>query len=438
MEITKSNIVGAKLCFCPLKCNGQIHRSAPTFSIISLGCFRNTYDSESIGTRFLKQGFTLKDKLSSRHTLIVNTCGFIDKAKEESLEAIRQAIHLKKKNKAMAIIIAGCLVERYKEELKKSFPEVDAWLGITPFASEVRQVKITPFFIDFLKISEGCLNNCSFCAIPLIKGPLCSRPKKEIIQEAQSLDQKKIKELNIIGQDITSWAKDLKDNENLTSLLETLLKATKNIKWIRLIYTHPKNFSSSLINLIAHEERICKYIDLPIQHINDRILKLMRRGVTKNEIISLIEKIRKKIPGCAIRTSLIVGFPGESEKDFKELLDFIGEIKFERLGAFIYSREEGTLAYGLSGQITHQTKKSRFKELMQKQQEISRQFNEKLIGRKLDVLIEKKEGRLFNGRTQYDAYEVDGAVFINKGNLKIGQFYRAKIVDAYEYDLIAK
>lgn len=408
-----------------------------TFSVISLGCFRNTYDSEVVTKRFVGEGYAFRQDWRKCDTILINTCGFIDKAKEESLDIIREAIDLKKQGKVKNIFVFGCLVQRHRKELEKFFPEIDRWWGIEEFkeSSPVRK-KLTPEHLDFIKICEGCINRCSYCAIPLIKGSLSSRPKKEIIKEAISLDKKKIKELNIIGQDITSWAKDLRCSDDLTSLLKDILKKTKNIRWIRLIYTHPRHLDNSLIDLIANEERICDYIDLPIQHISDRILRLMNRGTTKKDITDLIRRIRKKIPDCAIRTSIIVGFPTETDKEFKELIQFIRDIKFERLGAFIYSREEDTPAYKLSGQIHHARKKKRFKTVMETQREIMEEVNKRFLGKKLDVLIEEKDNNIYIGRTQYDAWEVDSSVFIEKNRLKIGQFYKVKIIDSYEYDLV--
>lgn len=417
-----------------------------TFSIISLGCFRNTYDSEILIHKLSRKGYVFshsltkaqKDDCVPSDSLIINTCGFIDKAKEESLDVIREAIEAKNNKKIKKVIVSGCLVKRYRKELQKEFPGVDEWLSV----EELNQAftgkrKLTPSYFAFLKICEGCLNRCSFCAIPLIKGNLRSKPLDEIIKEAKYLDRKGIRELNIIGQDITSWGKDFSKSNNLTLLIKRLLKETKNIKWIRLIYTHPRHLSDSLIELIANEERLCKYIDLPIQHINDRILKLMNRQITKEEITNLIYKIRKKIPGCAIRTSVIIGFPTETEDEFKELLQFVTENKFDRLGAFTYSREEGTPAYNLSPQVHPSIKKRRFSELMSLQERVVLDLNKRFLNQELDVLVEENQTDVSVGRTQYDAYEVDGCVFIKRQGLEVGSFYKVKITEAYGYDLIA-
>lgn len=406
-----------------------------TFSVISLGCFRNRYDSELAAARFSHKGYVLKDADGDSDVLMINTCGFIDKAKDESIAVITRAVDLKKAGRIKKIFVFGCLVKRYQRYLEKAFPPVDEWWGIEQSSKFICRKKLLPRHIDFLKISEGCLNKCSYCAIPMIKGSLKSKTEDEIIKEARFLDQKGVRELNIIGQDIASWGADLSGKNDLVGLLRRILPATKNIAWIRLLYTHPRHFRDSLIDLIAGEQRLCKYIDLPIQHINDRILSLMRRGLTRKQIVSLVKKIRKKIPGCVIRTSVIAGFPTETEREFRELAAFLAEAKFERLGVFSYSREEDTPAYRLSPQVHHQTKARRYREIMALQSRIAQQVNCRFLGQTQDVLVEEKEGKMFVGRTQYDAYEVDGCVFLNAPDLKIGDFYKAKITDVYGYDL---
>ncbi|MDP2923659.1 MAG: MiaB/RimO family radical SAM methylthiotransferase [Candidatus Omnitrophota bacterium] len=417
------------------------------FSIVSLGCFRNTYDSGIVAEKFLRKGYSFMaesrslakntNEFAGCDVLGINTCGFIDKAKKESLAAIKEAIQLKNRGKIKKILVFGCLVERYRKDLEKFFPEVNQWRGVEKLSCKfIKRKNLLPRYIDFLKICEGCFNKCSYCAIPLIKGSLVSKPKAEIVKEAKYLDSRGVKELNIIGQDITSWGRDLKGKEGLGLLLKKILQETKNIHWIRLFYTHPLHISGSLLDLIAKEERICKYIDLPLQHINDRILRLMNRKITKSETIDLIKKIRKKIPGCAIRTSIITGFPTETEREFEELLNFLQEMRFERLGTFIYSREENTAAYNLSGQLHYKTKERRLKEIMSLQQSISRDINRGFLGKEIEVLVEEKENDIFRGRSQYDGYEVDGVVYLKRKNLKIGEFYKVKIVDSYEYDLV--
>lgn len=412
-------------------------------SFVSLGCFRNRYDSEVLAAGIISSEKDLLpvDSISSRNKcgiLAVNTCGFITPAKIESLEAINEAISLKKEGKVKKIYVFGCLVQRYKKQLQINFPEVDRWQGVVSFSKTYQRRLRQKGPVDFLKICEGCINHCSYCAIPLIKGPLQSRPASEILKEVKRLDSAGVKELNIIGQDITSWAKDLKGERDLTYLIKKILKAAKKIKWLRLTYTHPKHFSDELISLIAQEERICKYVDLPIQHINKRILKMMKRKVSPQQIISLIEKIRKKIPGCAIRTAVITGFPSEGEAEFEELLKFIKEVKFEKLGVFVYSREENTEAGKLSGQVHPMTKKRRRRQIMEAQQRISTQSLKSFIGEKIEVLVTDKKDGYYIGRSQYDAPEVDGLVFLHRKNLKVGQFYNVQVTDSLEYDLVAQ
>jgi ribosomal protein S12 methylthiotransferase len=420
-----------------------------TFSIVTLGCFRNTYDSSVISGKYQGQGFKfLPDFLSSLENkksyqkncqwLIINTCGFIEAAKKESLSAIEAAIDLKSCKAVEKIAVCGCLVKRYRKELEKAYPQVDLWKEVVQNKDiDPSSSYQSPNPAAFLKIAEGCFNNCSYCAIPLIKGTLSSRPAKDILKEAMLLDEARVKELNIIGQDITSWGKDLNSDKTLTTLLKKLLDNTKNIPWMRLLYAHPRHLDDSLIDLIAREKRICKYIDLPIQHANDRILRAMNRKFSKKRLKDLICKIRDKIPNCILRTSVIVGFPGETDKEFKELIEFLSDIKFERLGVFCYSREENTAANSFSNHVHHKTKIRRAGEIMNLQKSISQAFNQTLIGKTLDILIESKEQGSFYGRTQYDALEVDGVVFVKKSGLKIGDIYKGKIVDALEYDLVA-
>jgi ribosomal protein S12 methylthiotransferase len=412
-------------------------------SIVTLGCFRNRYDSGVAAKRFLNKSSRLLpvDKLSRKNKadiLLINTCGFIDPAKIESIEAINEAIELKRQKKVRKIYVFGCLVQRFEQELKKHFPEIDKWWGIEEFSREYQDRLASKNPVGFLKICEGCINNCSYCAIPLIKGPLVSRPAQEVLKEVKKLDKAGVKELNIIGQDITGWGKDLSKRQDLAGLLKQVVRDTKEIGWIRLIYTHPKHITGSLIDLIAKEEIICNYIDLPIQHINKRILKLMNRKTSPKDIISLIKKIRKKIPNCAIRTSVIVGFPGETESEFNQLLDFIKEIKFEKLGVFTYSQEEGTKAAKFPGQIHHMTKKKRKRRIMEAQQKIGAKNLEKFIGQEITVLVLEKRKGFYIGRTQYDAPEVDGVVFIKRRKLNIGCFVKVKVTDSLEYDLVAE
>lgn len=409
-----------------------------TFSIISLGCFRNNYDSERIKEKFIGQGYNFVscDNPTCIHTVIINTCGFVDLAKKESLGVIEDVVSMKRKGKVKEIVVFGCLVKRYENKLKKFFPQVDKWYGVLGLPERLNSLSKVKFS-EFIKISEGCLNHCSYCAIPNIKGTLASKSKEEIIREVKFLEREGVKELVFIGQDLTSWGKDLSNKNNLTLLLKEVLLQIKKIPWIRLLYLHPQHVDLSLIDLIANEKRICKYVDLPIQHINDRILKLMNRNFSRKDTVSLMKRIRRKIPAVALRTSLIVGFPTETNEEFKELSGFVREMEFERLGVFSYSREEGTLAYRLKPQVHYRVKEQRVSQLMQAQKEISLKLNRKKIGKKIDVLIEKEDNGCYLGRSEDDAPEVDGRVFVKRKGLKIGQFYRVEVIEAYEYDLVA-
>ena len=409
--------------------------------LISLGCPRNLVDSETILNWIKKKNFSIVD-IQDADIAIVNTCAFIEEAKQESVNMVLDLINLKKEKKIKKIIVAGCLTERYGKNLARQLKEVDAFIGRLALDNNRldSSIRLTARHLVYVKISEGCINRCSYCVIPKIKGPLKSRPVESIIKEIKQLDKKGVSEINIVGQDTTSYGIDLYRKPKIADLLKEILKAAKNIHWIRLLYAYPNHISKELIDLMAGEERLCNYIDLPIQHINNRILKLMNRGITKNEIISLIKKIRKKIPNVSIRTSIIVGFPSETEEEFKELLDFLEEVKFERLGAFLYSHEEGTKAFNFNEQIPQEVKVRRYEALMQKQQDISESVQEKFLDKTLEVLIDEKshdQKDTYVGRSYADAPEVDGQVFINtRKKLKPGQFVKVKIKDSLEYDLV--
>ena len=400
---------------------------------MSLGCFRNTYDSKSISQEFLDKGYRALEDPCGAETLIINTCGFIDAAKLESIQAIKDAVTLKRKKKIKKIIVTGCLSQRYLKELTKFFPAVDQWRGVLPVkdatASDTRAQAS-----EFIKVCDGCVHTCSFCAIPLIKGKLKSRSLASIVAEAKFLESRGVKELNIIGQDTSSWGLDTKEGR-LSELLAQILAKTR-IPWIRLLYLHPRHIDERLLSVMASSPRVCQYIDLPIQHIHDRILKLMNRRITGKEIHTLIDKIRSRMPEAVLRTSVIVGFPTETQKEFNALIRFLKVARFERLGAFTYSREENTPAYGLTGQVHEQTKKRRLRELMQMQKEIAQQAHARFVGRPLQVLIEERDSDVAIGRSQYDAPEVDGVVYVKSPRPRIGVFYKAHITDSYEYDLV--
>ncbi|MFH1783035.1 MAG: 30S ribosomal protein S12 methylthiotransferase RimO [Candidatus Omnitrophota bacterium] len=413
-----------------------------TFSIISLGCPRNLVDSEYIANEFKEKGFDLKDEAGKAHTVIINTCSFIEDAKVESIDTILKVIDAKKKGDVKRIIVAGCLPERYSKKLKKEFKEIDEFRGVLDFKATFKdkdRTTLTPSYYSYLKISEGCKNRCTYCIIPYLKGPYTSRPIGPAVEEARGLFKKNIKEIILVGQDTSLYGSDLYGKKRLAELLKKIDDITDG-KWVRLLYCHPKNLGRDVLQIIKNSKNICKYIDLPIEHISSNILKRMGRKIKKSKIVALIKRIRDIIPGVALRTSFIVGFPGETGEDFRELVEFMKDVKFERLGIFKYSREEGTPAYKYKGQISEKIKEERFKEAMLIQQEVSREVNRGFMGRVMDVLIEEEKDGAFVGRTEYDAPEVDGVVYINSKDKKldIGNFYKARIIDTYEYDLVGE
>jgi ribosomal protein S12 methylthiotransferase len=406
--------------------------------ILSLGCCRNLVDSESILGRLSQKGYSIVD-LSQADIGIINTCSFIEEAKRESVDAILDMVELKKEGRLKKIIVYGCLSERYKESLRKELPEVDAFVGRVSLNHAGERFAITPRHYAYLKICEGCLHNCSYCIIPKIKGEFVSLDIDSILNKVKGLDKDKVSELNIIGQDITGYGRDLYGVSALPKLLQKITQSLNHIWWLRLLYLYPGPEIDALIPVIKDSPKICKYIDLPIQHINDRILKMMRRATARKDILGLIEKIRKNIPEAAIRTSIIVGFPSETDREFRELLDFIKDVKFERLGAFIYSREEGSPAYDFKKQIPKKTKSERLEAIMSAQRAISEGVNERFLGKTLEVLIDERQKDYYLARTQYDAPEVDGSVYVNsKKELKPGDFIKVKINDTLEYDLVGE
>ncbi|MDD5432160.1 MAG: MiaB/RimO family radical SAM methylthiotransferase [Candidatus Omnitrophica bacterium] len=403
--------------------------------ILSLGCPRNLVDSEAILGRLNFKGHSIVD-INKADVALINTCAFVEDAKRESIEAILDLVQLKKEGKLKKIIVFGCLAQRYKDELRRKLPEVDAFIGKVSLNHEQNRYPITPEHFVYLKICEGCVNNCSFCIIPKIKGRFTSLDEKSILRKIELFDNKKTSEINIVGQDISGYGIDIFGRPSLAGLLKKIDKKLKNTHWLRLLYLNPARIDDDLLKIIRDNPRICKYIDLPIQHINDRILKLMNRQVTKKQISALIEKIRKTIPGVCLRTSVITGFPSESDKEFKELSDFISETRFERLGAFVYSREEGTKAYDFKAQVPKKVKVGRFDKIMLIQQEVSREFNKKQLGKVIEVLIDEKDKDIYLGRSSFDAPEVDGVVYVkSKNKLKPGDFVKVKITDTFEYDL---
>lgn len=406
--------------------------------ILNLGCPRNLVDAENFLGRLDLKGYTIVD-IDKADIGIVNTCAFIEEAKVESIEVIMGLADLKRQGRLKKIIVAGCLPQRYQIKLLKELPEVDCFLGSPSLNHNTHRFGLTPKHYAYLKICEGCLNSCSYCVIPKIKGKFRSLPLDVLQKKVKVFDKEKITELNIIGQDITGYGLDLYGRKILPQLLTKIVKETKYIRWFRLLYLYPQASVRPLLDLMKDEPRICKYVDLPIQHINERILKLMHRRTTKKQILTLIDKIRKKIPQVAIRTSVIVGFPSETDREFSELLKFIQEVKFERLGAFIYSREEDTPAYNYKKQIPRSIKIKRLDAVMSYQKKVSYENNKKLQGKTIEVLIDEKDRDYYLGRSQYDAPEVDGLVYVNsKKELNPGDLVKVKITDTLEYDLVGK
>lgn len=439
----------------------------PTFRIISLGCSRNLVDSELIAGSLKKAGYSPASGKSS-DLCIINTCAFIQQARDESVDAILEAGALKENGEIKHIAICGCLPQLYKEKLKYELPEADIILGTSDYPalphilaglSGGRQFKVsrrpnylytersprlllTPRHYAYVKIAEGCSNDCSYCIISRLKGPFRSRPVSSVVNEVKTLSAAgNLREVNLIGQDTTRYGYDLYGKFKLAGLLKKLAGLHSRIGWIRILYTHPAHYTEDLINTVRDEDKVCKYLDLPVQHSSDKILRLMHRCTTKKDIITLIDRIRSRIPGVILRTSIIVGFPGETDKDFKEVLKFIKDIAFDRLGAFIYSREDMTRAARMRGQVPEKLKEARLDELMRTQQAISMEKNKRYIGKTLKVLVDEKESGCadkFIGRTQGDAPEVDGNVIISGAGVKIGEFCAVKITGAMEYDLIGE
>lgn len=418
-------------------------------SVITLGCSKNTVDSERLMKQIQLNKIDLTSNPDNAETVIINTCGFIEAAKEESINTILEAVAMKKNGKLKKVIVAGCLSERYKDDLLKEIPEVDVYFGTENYEGIIKELGgnlkrellgerllTTPSHTAYLKISEGCDHPCSFCAIPLMRGLHKSKPMDELIREVEFLAANNTKELVLIAQDTTDYGKDLDDQLNIARLIRRLSEI-KGIEWIRLMYAYPSKFPDSLIEEIKTNPKVCKYVDIPLQHISDDVLKSMRRGVTSERTKKLLQKLRDEIPGITIRTTFIVGYPNETEKDFEELCNFVREIKFDRIGTFTFSVEENTSSFILGDPVPEEEKERRKNVLMEIQKEISLQKNESFVGKKLKVLIDSIEGEFFIGRSYRDAPEVDGEILISTKNNKInvGEFYDILINDFDEYDL---
>lgn len=419
-------------------------------NVITLGCSKNTVDSEVLMGQLSHGGVEVVHESNKEDfdTVIINTCGFIDKAKEESIQTILQFAEAKKKGWIDKLYVTGCLSQRYKDNLEQEIKEVDAYFGtmelpllLNKFEVDYKKELIGERVLSFdshyayLKISEGCNRKCSFCAIPLMRGLHQSRTIESLVSEAKSLVKKGVKELILIAQELTYYGLDIYKKRALVELIQELSQV-EGIEWIRLHYAYPSQFPMEILDEIRDNPKVCKYLDIPIQHISDNVLKDMKRNTSKEYTRSLIETIRERVPGIAIRTTLLTGFPTESEKDFEELLDFIQEMKFNRLGVFTYSHEEKTSAYTLEDSISEEEKLCRQQTLMDCQSEISYDLNQKLIGQTLRVIIDREENGNFIGRTEYDSPEVDNEVIIHAETyLRIGDFFNVLITSATEFDL---
>ena len=428
---------------------------------VHLGCSKNLIDTETGIGLFKNNCFKVVTNVEEAEIIVVNTCGFIESAKEEAINTILEMAEYKQNGKCKYLVAMGCLVQRYYEDLKKALPEVDLFIKIDEYEnywnkieemlniknkticsefSVFNRVVSTGKTTAFLKIAEGCNNKCTYCAIPYIRGEYISRPFEEIIQEANQLAQKGYEEIIVIAQDTTKYGIDLYGESRLAELLEELCKID-NFKWIRFLYAYPESITDKLIKVVKENDKICKYFDIPIQHIDDSVLKRMNRKSTGNKIKELILKIKKEIPNVILRTSLIVGFPGETEENFKNLKNFVESAQFDRIGVFKYSKEDGTPAAKLKEQIHHATKTKRYNQIMKKAQEISMQKMQSKVGKEYDVLIENKtfDNNYYIGRTYMDIPEEDGVVFIKtEKTLETGEWAKVKITGYKEYDLIGE
>ena len=380
--------------------------------------------------------------------VVVNTCGFIDKAKEESVNTILDQVSLKKKGKLDKVYVTGCLSQRYRDDLEKEIPEVDAWFGTMELPLILKEMEAdykaellgermlaTPRHYAYLKISEGCNRTCSFCAIPLIRGAHVSRPIEELVKEAEGLVRKGVKEVMLIAQELTYYGLDLYKKRQLNELLNRLADV-EGLEWIRLHYAYPSKFPIEMLDVMRERKNICNYLDMPLQHASNNMLKAMKRQITREEMELLIADIRSKVPGICIRTTLIAGFPGETREDVEELKDFLRRMRFDRVGIFTYSHEENTSAHDLVDDVPAEEKEARAQEIMEVQQEISLEKNQEKVGQVLKVIIDKKEAGRYLGRTEFDSVEVDNEVVINTGKkLPIGEFVMVRITKAFDYDL---
>ncbi len=420
-------------------------------NVVTLGCSKNVYDSEVLMGQLKANE---KDVVHEQegNIVVINTCGFIDNAKEQSVNTILEFVERKEQGEVDKVFVTGCLSERYKPDLQKEIPNVDQYFGTTELPELLaaleadykhelvgERLTTTPKNYAYLKIAEGCDRPCSFCAIPLMRGKHRSTPIENLVTEAKNLAAQGVKELILIAQDLTYYGLDIYKKRNLAELLENLVKV-EGIEWIRLHYAFPTGFPMDVLDVMKREPKVCNYLDIPLQHISDDLLKSMRRGTTHEKTTNLLKDFRKTVPEMAIRTTLIVGYPGETEEHFQELKQWVKDMRFERLGCFTYSHEENTHAYNLEDDVPQEVKQERANEIMEIQSQISWELNHQKIGQTFNVVIDRKEGEYYIGRTEFDSPDVDNEVLIDatKIYLKTGEFYEVKITDAADFDLFGE
>ena len=433
----------------------------PSLKVISLGCSKNTVDSEVLSGNAEAAGWTLVAEDSPRpaDVVVVNTCGFILDAKQESIDTVLEEVSRKHRRKRGKVVVMGCLVQRYGEQLRREIPDVDAWAGVNdldavlrsifaqtgqeeekrrkaPALDPFRRELTTPSHYAYLKVSEGCNRQCAFCAIPLIRGRHVSRKEEDIEKEARMLVERGVKELILVAQDLTYYGMDLYGERRIASLARRLCRI-EGLHWLRLQYLYPHSFPEDLLEVMRSEPKVCRYVDIPLQHINTEVLRDMLRSATRDETLSLLGRLREALPDAAFRTTLITGFPTEDRERFEELKAFVAGFRFERLGVFAYSREEGTPAFSLGDPVSDEEKEARAQEIMDLQEEISLQRNRSRIGETCEVLVDRVEGEFYVGRTEYDSPEVDNEVLIRRdsADLEPGRFYPVRIVSAEAFDL---
>lgn len=437
---------------------GKEMKKRKTINVVTLGCAKNLVDSEHIMAQLEAGGYDIindSNDTQEAKIVVINTCGFINDAKEESIECILQFAQAKQEGEIERLFVIGCLSERYADELRDEIPEVDDYFGVKDLSGVIKALGVeydekraterhttTPQHYAYLKIGEGCNWHCAYCAIPIIRGNHVSVPMEQVLEEAEKLAADGVKELIVVAQDTTYYGLDLYGERKLAELLRRLCRV-EGIEWVRLHYTYPADFPQEVIEVMRDEEKICNYIDIPLQHISDNQLKSMRRRITKQQTVELMERLRREIPDIAIRTTLLTGFPGETEQDFEELVEFVKEQRFDRLGVFAYSEEEGTPSAKMEDDVPQEEKERRVEQIMMLQSVIAEQKNEERVGKTTKVIIDSREGDFWVGRTQYDSPEVDQEVLIEATEeledvLEEGSFHMVEIIGVEGYDLYGK